>query len=306
MAAPLTIVGLGEAVFDIFPDRAVLGGTSLNLAVQAHQLLRGLGGRGVLLSRIGRDKLGQRLLDEFAARQLPTELLQLDDAHPTGQVIVHFEGGSPRFEIVLDCAWDHIAFGPREAALAAQCSAVSFGSMAQRHPTARAATARFLADAPQALRMFDVNLRMDLYSADVLEAGCRMARLVKLNEDELPIVSRLLGVAGENADAQAQALRRRFDLEAVIYTRGVRGTVAYTGDGAVERPVAGFAPLPGADAVGAGDACCAGLLVGRLLGRDWPTTVELANRMGAFVASRPTATPPLTDEFLVSLALQNS
>lgn len=306
MPAPLTIVGLGEAVFDIFPGKAVLGGTSLNLAVQAHQLLRGLGGRGVLLSRIGRDELGQRLLAEFAARQLPTEFIQLDDAHPTGQVIVHFDGDAPRFEIVMDCAWDHIAFGPREAALAAQCSAVSFGSMAQRHPTARTATAQFLDAAPQALRMFDVNLRMDLYSAQVLEAGCRMAQLVKLNEDELPVVTRLLGVDGGDADARAQSLRKRFDLEAVIYTRGVRGTVAYTREGRVERPAVSFAPLPGADAVGAGDACCAGLLAGRLLGRDWPATVDLANRMGAFVASRPTATPLLTDEFLASLALRNS
>ena len=111
MSGPFTIVGLGEAVFDVFPDKEVLGGTSLNVAVQAHQLQAPLGGRGVLLSRIGRDDLGKRLQEEFSSRNLPLEFLQIDPVKPTGQVRVSMFEGAPSYEIVMDTACDHEEIG---------------------------------------------------------------------------------------------------------------------------------------------------------------------------------------------------
>ena len=97
MTGPFTIVGLGEAVFDVFPDKSVLGGTSLNVAVQAHQLLSPMRGHGVLCSRIGNDELGERLQEEFRRRDLPLEFVQVDILKPTGQVLVSFEEGAPSY-----------------------------------------------------------------------------------------------------------------------------------------------------------------------------------------------------------------
>ena len=183
MGTHLTIVGLGEAVFDVFPDKEVLGGTSLNVAVQANQLLAPMDGRGVLLSRIGNDALGERLQAEFRARDLPLEYIQVDESHPTGQVLVRFEGDAPRFEIVVDTAWDLLQFTDHERELTRACNAVSFGSMSQRHATAHAATPAFLAEATDALKIFDVILRMDLFTAEILDEGCRVANLMKLNDE---------------------------------------------------------------------------------------------------------------------------
>ncbi len=151
MAGPFTIVGLGEAVFDVFPDKEVLGGTSLNVAVQAHQLLAPMDGRGVLLSRIGNDELGRRLQEEFCERGLPLEYVQMDENHPTGKVLVSFEEGAPKFDILVNTAWDLLQFTEHEAALAHECHAVSFGSMSQRHPVAHKSTQSFLAEAKDAL-----------------------------------------------------------------------------------------------------------------------------------------------------------
>ena len=296
MTSPLTIVGLGEAVFDVFPDQAVLGGTSLNVAVQAHQLLDPLGGRGVLLSRIGTDDLGRRLQAEFQARGLPLEYVQMDDAKPTGQVLVSFVDGAPRYEILMDTAWDHLAYTDHEAGLARACNAVSFGSMSQRHPTAHAATQAFLAEAKSALKIFDVNLRMDLFTAEILAEGCRVANLVKLNDEEIETVADLLELPAGEPQARVATLRERFDLEAVIFTRGEAGTTACTAAGWVEGASARYPAAPNADSVGAGDACTAALLLGRLLGRDWPATLDLANRHAAYVASQPSATPVLPPE----------
>lgn len=303
MGTPLTIVGLGEAVFDVFPDKEVLGGTSLNVAVQAHQLLSPMDGRGVLLSRIGSDALGERLQAEFRARDLPLEYIQIDESHPTGQVLVRFENGSPSYDIAADAAWDHLQFTDHEAALARGCDAVSFGTMSQRHPTARAATSAFLAEAAGALKMFDVNLRMDFYSAEILEAGCRAANVMKLNDEELSTVAGLLNIPEGDVRMRTEAIRERYDLDAVIFTRGKLGTAATTRDGWLEGEPARFPATENADSVGAGDACTAALLTARLLGRDWPAALDVANRHAAFVASQPGATPRLPTEIWASYGL---
>ena len=303
MAGTFTIVGLGEAVFDMFPERQVLGGTSLNVAVQAHQLLAPIGGRGVLLSRIGNDTLGQRLQEEFRTRGLPLEYVQIDDDHPTGQVLVNFENDAPRFEIVVDTAWDRLQFTDHEAALARECHAVSFGSMSQRHPVAHESTQSFLAEAKDALKIFDVNLRMDLFTAEILDEGCQMADLVKLNDEEISRVAGLLDLPRGDARSRAEAMCEKYDLDAVIFTRGKHGTAASTADGWVEGAPTSFPLSKNADSVGAGDACTAALLTGRLLGRDWQATLDLANRHGAYVASQPGATPPLLSKIWAKYGL---
>ena len=296
MASPFTIVGLGEAVFDVFPDKEVLGGTSLNVAVQAHQLLSPMGSRGVLLSRIGNDELGRRMQEEFRERNLPLDYVQVDEKHSTGQVLVSFEGDAPRFEILVDTAWDLLQFTEHELELAHQCHAVSFGSMSQRHPVAHRSTQAFLVEAKEAVKIFDVNLRMDLFSEGILDEGCRVADLVKLNDEEIDTVAQLLGLPEGDARSHAEAMQSKYNLDAVIFTRGQRGTTACTDSGWLEGEPVSFPPAENADSVGAGDACTAALLTARLLGRDWQSTLDLANRHGAFVASQPGATPPLSPD----------
>jgi len=298
MTKPFTIVGLGEAVFDVFPDRKVLGGTSLNVAVQAHQLQVSLGGRGVLLSRIGNDDLGKRLQNEFKNRDLPLEFVQVDQEKPTGQVLVSFIEGAPSYEIVKDTAWDFLEFTEHEGELASVCDAVSFGSMSQRHPVSHEATQAFLSEAKNALKIFDVNLRMDLFTAEILDEGCRVANLVKLNDEEIGAVAPLLDLPCGNALEQSEAICEKYDLEAVVFTRGKRGTAALTGKGWIEGAPASFPLAENADSVGAGDACTAALLTARLLGRSWQNSLDMANQHGAFVASQAGATPHLPPEIL--------
>ena len=303
MPHPLTIVGLGEAVFDVFPDCQILGGTSLNVAVQAHQLIGPLDGRGVLLSRIGNDDLGARLKHEFRDRNLPLEFVQIDNAKPTGQVLVRFVDGAPQYEFLADTAWDNLQFTEHEAALARTCDAISFGSLSQRHPVARTATQAFLAEAGNALKIFDVNLRMDSFTPALLDEGCRAANLVKLNDEEIDLVAERLNLPGENTRARAEAIQSKYKLEALILTRGKLGTTACTLKGWIEGKPATFPAVPNADPVGAGDACTAALLAARLLGRDWQSTLDLANRHAAYVASQPGATPVLPDELWAGYAL---
>ena len=316
MPAAFTIVGLGEALFDLFPDRQVLGGATLNVAIHAHALATGLPrpGRGVVVSRVGQDESGGRLLAELGQRGMTCDFVQTDPDHDTGKVYVATDpAGGPQFDIVADVAWDKLQYDPDMEQLAQRCEAVCFGTLAQRDGQARYTIHRFLDAAARAVRLCDVNLRAPYYDARILRRSLELANAVKLNEQELATVTRLLGLAAGDGDhaveAQVRALLGAYrQLKLLALTRGPRGTVLYTpaggqagggtAPGRYEQEPVSYPAAAGADAVGAGDACSAGLLVGMLL--RWPLerTLRLANHAGAFVAAQPGATPALPKNLL--------
>ena len=295
-----TIVGLGEALFDVFPDHQVLGGAPLNVAVHAHQLVGPVGGRGILVGRIGQDSLGQQILDELSARKMTPMYVQQDPEHCTGRVEVTIVDGEPNYVIKPNVAWDHFEFTTDCANLAGRCNAICFGTLAQRTLGARRSISLFLQAARQAIRLFDVNLRQSFYDRDILEESCNLATVIKLNEHELPIVADLLGLDRATdqdvTNQRATELLNYFELQAVALTRGPKGTVLYTRKGRFETAPVKCNPDEGADAVGAGDACSAGLLAGMLLDMSIEQTLDLANQAGAFVASKRGATPILPEE----------
>jgi len=200
-------------------------------------------------------------------------------------------------------AWDWLQFDPDLEELARRCEAVCFGSLAQREGQTRNTIYRFLSTASHAIRMFDVNLRQHYYDQRVLRRSCEEATVVKLNDAELPVVADLLAVTPASGEAEpsfalARALLRQFSLKLVALTRGAKGTVLLTPTQTLQQPPVSYPPAPGADAVGAGDACAAGLLVGMML--RWPLSkvLSLANHTGAYVASQPGATPKLPEWLL--------
>lgn len=299
-----SVVGLGEALFDVFPSGPRLGGAPLNVAAHADRLLRGSAqdgrsapGRGVVVSRVGEDDLGRKLRHQLAERGLDDALIQADPDHPTGRVNVELDGsGGHSFHIEAESAWDFLEPTPALDDLASTCAAVAYGSLAQRNPQSAGTLRRFVERAPQAVRLFDVNLRSSdgrrFYDAAILEAGCELATLVKLNDEELDEVCGLVGV--ENV----RALRERFSLDAVILTRGSEGTFALTDAGERTGEPGVFDPDDDADTVGAGDACSAGLLAALVRGHSMPRALTTANAMGAFVAGKAGATPELPERIL--------
>jgi fructokinase len=294
----LSIVGLGEALWDLLPSGRHLGGAPLNVAFHVQQLLRERGGRGIVASRVGTDPLGDELVAELLGRQMTADYLQRDSVRPTGTVHVSLEKGQPRYDIVQNVAWDHLEFTGEWRQLAASAAAVCFGTLAQRSAPSRAAIGQFLSAARGAVRLLDVNLRQNFYSRDVLEESCRRATLVKLNEDELPVIAKLLGLATGAPVFQLANLRARYDLAGVVYTRGRRGTMLVLDNKVIAPAAVSYPTAADADSVGAGDACSAGVLVGWSLGLPPTRVAELANHMGAFVASQRGATPSLPPEIL--------
>jgi fructokinase len=257
--------------------------------------------------------MGQRLLDELRKRGLDTQYLQTDPDHRTGRVDVKRQpDGSHSFRIAGNAAYDWLQYDPDLDTLAQSADAVCFGTLAQRNTQSRFTIRRFLEQAHHAIRLFDVNLRQNndaerFYSRDQLQHGCEAATIVKLNEEELPLVADLLRITkpGQSAPGSAapagqiaRALQEYYHLDAVILTRGKDGTAAQTADGFIEGTPADAERHSEGDTVGAGDACTAALLVARLLNHDWPTALDFANRVASYVAHQPGATPTLPDAII--------
>ncbi len=284
--SPPIIVGLGEALYDLLPAGPALGGAPLNAAVQAHQL----GNNSVVASRIGRDALGQSLLNDLDGRGMDTAFIQSDDNVATGTVAITLQDGEPEYDIHSGVAWDRITWNATLSNLAKRCDAVCFGTLGQRLEPARSTIQQFVSTANQSVRLFDVNLRQDYFSAELLEAGCCAASIVKMNEAELATIAPLLGLSQTEEIPQ---LLEYFDLDLFVLTRGKLGTTLYSPDSVAFGQPAKFSAETGADSVGAGDACSAAIMHGVI--HHWPLqqTADLANRLGAFVASRKGATPEL-------------
>lgn len=284
------IVGLGEALFDVFPDQECLGGAPLNVAVHAHQL----GNEGIVASRVGDDERGRQVMRHLRSRKMRADYLQIDEKRETGIVNVTLDAGEPSYDIVQGVAWDAIQFDRRFGKVAASSDGVCFGTLGQRKSESRRSIQHFVEHAIMAIRLFDVNLRQDYFSRQLIEDNLTLATAAKLNQEEIGIVSRLLELDSDEPISVATVLREQFDLDFVALTRGADGMIVFVDDGPIEcEPVA--ADTSAGDRVGAGDAASAALLHGRVRGWTWERTIDLANTIGALVASKSGACPPLDD-----------
>ena len=309
---PLTFAGIGEVLFDVFEDGTeTLGGAPLNFAVHVHQLASRLGvGRGIIVSSINPDTRGHKIIEDLESRNISTRYIEKDKNHSTGVVSVYMQNGEPGYQIAAEAAWDYISDKPELKELADQCSAICFGSLAQRSGVSKSTIRSFLGNAPpEAIRLYDVNLRQNTltgetwYSQEIIAYSCQTASFIKANLSELFTIFEILGITCpsdnsiEGVKRRMEILLERFPAKAIIVTRGDKGTLALNRFGEFDLTAPG--PAKGTlNPVGAGDACSAGILFGLTLGWDIHTTMELANRMGSDVASQPSATPPLSGETL--------
>jgi fructokinase len=285
-----TVVGLGELLWDLFPAGKQLGGAPANFAY----ITTLLGDVGITVSRVGDDALGSEALQRLAQLGLRTDFVQWDRAHATGTVNVAMTDGQHQFEIRENVAWDFLEWTEDSAELASEADAVCFGSLAQRSSTSRATILRFLRAArAEAVRVFDVNLRQNFYSKEIIEQSMKLATIVKLNQEELQKMMRLFEMTRWTEQEAACRLLSLYDLKLVCVTRGSCGSLLVSADECREHP--GF-KVKVADTVGAGDAFTAALVHGYAGGMSLAEINENANRVGAWVASQSGAMPSPQDE----------
>jgi fructokinase len=277
------IICFGETLWDMLPSGHLPGGAPMNVAIhlkyQQHAPL--------LISRVGTDDLGVALLDFLQDNELSTRYIQVGKTHLTGLVKVNLDDKNEiTYKIVEPVAWDYIQYEEAAARLVAESDVFLFGSLASRNLTTRATLLQYL---PRArYKVFDVNLRPPYYHPEGILDLLLAADLVKMNHQELAQIAGWLGLTAGSEQQQMQQVKDRFGLQLVIVTRGENGAAVLSGEGYCEHP--GY-PVTVADTIGSGDAFLATFLSHFLRQQSLPVCLQKACLVGAFVASRPGATP---------------
>ena len=283
------IVGLGEALWDCLPEGRKLGGAPANFAYHISQF----GYDACAISAVGNDALGDETLQAFDEKGLNYFMPRLD--YPTGTVQITLdEDGVPTYDIKEGAAWDNIPFTPELEQVARNSRAVCFGSLAQRNEVSRQTIHHFLDATPKdCLRIFDINLRQNFFSKEVIKESLRRCNILKINDEELVTIGRMFGYPGMDFENKCWLILGKYNLDMLVLTCGVNGSYVFS-KGAMS-----FFATPKievADTVGAGDSFTASFVASILAGRSVADAHQRAVEVSAYVCTQNGAMPVLPQE----------
>jgi fructokinase len=284
------ITGIGEILWDMFPDGAQFGGAPANFVCHS----QALGARSHMVSCVGNDDLGRRALTFLREHGVDISAVTQSEKRPTGTVEIELDTeGVAQFEFAADVAWDALTWSEALTHVAVTTDVVCYGTLGQRSEISKNTIQRFLkGTTDECLCVFDVNLRQQFYTEGLIRDSLEFANILKLNDEELPVLSSSCGLSG-SATSVMERLRERYNLSLVALTRGAKGAILLT-----ENSLSvcdGFA-VEVRDTVGAGDAFTAAMTLGLLLGHELDRINEHACRVAAFVCSQDGAAPKLPDD----------
>ena len=287
------VVGLGEVLWDVLPEGKKLGGAPANFAYHAGQFLGS--DNTIAISALGEDRLADETIEALREHNLNDLLPRVP--YPTGTVQVTLaEGGIPTYDIKENVAWDNIPFDDDIAAIAKNCRAVCLGSLAQRNIVSRTTIQKFLDATPDdCLKIFDINLRQQFYTKEIIQESIRRCNILKINDEELVLIGRMFGYPGLDIENKCWLILGKYNLDMLVLTCGTNGSYVFT-PGNVS-----FQETPKvtvADTVGAGDSFT-GSFVGSILnGKSVAEAHRTAVRVSAIVCTQNGAMPALPTELL--------
>ena len=287
------VVGLGEVLWDVLPEGKKLGGAPANFAYHAGQFL-GMDNT-IAVSALGEDKLADETIEALREHGLNDLLPRVP--YPTGTVQVQLdEQGIPTYDIKENVAWDNIPFDDDIAEIARNCRAVCFGSLAQRNVVSRETIQKFLdATPPDCLKIFDINLRQQFYTQEILRESFQRCNILKINDEELVLIGRMFGYPGLDIENKCWLILGKYNLDMLVLTCGTNGSYVFT-PGHVS-----FQETPKvkvADTVGAGDSFT-GSFVGSIFnGKSVPEAHRTAVQVSAYVCTQNGAMPTYPEELL--------
>lgn len=287
---PYRIVGLGEILWDVFPDGARLGGAPANFASHAASLGEDRAKVSVV-SSVGDDDLGHLAVEKLTKQGLDPSAIQQSD-QPTGRVLVNLdEEGKATYDFAADAAWDRLQWSDSLRQLAAKTDAVCFGSLGQRSEVSRNTIQRFLATmAPDTVRVFDINVRPPFIDEAIIRESLHLANVLKLNDEELTMLSEMFHFTSDSDQTLLKEMAQRFDLTAAALTRGAKGSLLIRGNEISNIPAVETEVV---DTVGAGDSFTATLTLGLLMQCSLDAINSNAAEVAAFVCTQSGATPDL-------------
>ena len=279
----MDFISFGEILFDVFPDKATLGGAPLNVA--GH--LTKLGLNGYILSAVGDDELGKRAISEINNLGLNTEKISTLN-YETGKAIITLNGKNAEYEFNMPCAWDNIPLLP----LPEHVSLIYYGTLAQRG-NSKQTLKELLNKVSSDHRFFDVNIRKHFYSDEIIKEGVENATILKLNDEEVDIVLDALKLKMRGYRG-LEELAKSYNLDLVLLTKGKEGTMCYK-DKWYRVPCAEVEVV---DTVGAGDSLSAGFLASYIKTGDLEKSLIIGSHIADYVVTKRGAIPEYDEKLL--------
>jgi len=275
-----TAICYGEILWDVLPDGPQPGGAPLNVAYHLNKM----GVDTSLISRIGNDSNGRKLLELMDLWGIDKNLVQTDEQHETSQVLARMGNGNEvSYEIVYPVAWDFIG---KAEELNGLNNYFIYGSLASRNDISRDTLFKLL-DTP-ATKVFDINLRPPFINRSLLEVLLGKADIVKFNEAELDIVQVMFNGSYEAEASKIKFIQEHFDIPEVIVTKGEFGASYYKG---VEAHHIWGSEIRVADTIGSGDSFLAAFIANHSKGLHPQEVLKNAVAMGGFIATKKGGCP---------------
>jgi fructokinase len=257
-----------------------------------------------MVSRLGRDELGQKAFDQVVQLGLDTTYIQWDKQLPTGTVQVSFdEDNKPDYLIVPQVAYDRIELTDTLADALSAADCLCFGTLSQRSEKSRKTIEHLLERADRSLKLLDINLRKDCYCIETTSFSLQKANVLKLNEDEVYQLGVMLNISSQSIPEFCEKMLDKWSLEYCVITLGKKGAFAVSTSGE-KVYVPGF-KVKVADSIGSGDAFSAGFVNELLRGTSIDQAVRFGNVLGALVATKEGATCPVTFDEINGFNIQD-
>lgn len=273
-----SVICYGEILWDVLPTGEVPGGAPMNVAYHLNKL----GHPPIVITRIGDDDRGVKLIELLKGKNIATKYIQLDKMLPTGVVYATpNERMEMQYDIVAPVAWDVIEWNDELKSIFTDDTYFVFGSLIARNLTSRDTLFKLLDIAKN--KVLDINLRPPHYDNKLLNDLLEKADIVKMNHEELNFISGWFNSSATSDEEKIALVRKKYDLDAVIVTKGGDGAIISVDGKTYSHP--GFKVII-QDTVGSGDSFLAAILTGLIEGGDPAEMLEFACAVGALVTSR--------------------
>ncbi|KAE8127107.1 MULTISPECIES: carbohydrate kinase family protein [Bifidobacterium] len=298
MTKPI-VLSLGELLWDMLPSGKRAGGAPVNFAY--HAAMNGV--EGYAISALGQDDLGDELLLETEKSGVKSIIQR--NAWPTGTVQVALKNGIPEYTIVKNVAWDHILLTRELIDLVKKADAVCFGTLALRSQESHDTIIELLKHTkPNALKFFDINLRGDHYSKQLIEELLKSATVFKLNDAELLLLRDMFDIRGASDDEACRWFLTQYNLDYVVLTGG--STFSTIISKTNESSTLATPHVEVVDTVGAGDSFSGTFTAKILTGSTLEEAHRAAVNTSAFVCTKDGAWPKYPEQIPDYLAEQKA
>jgi fructokinase len=272
----INILSIGELLWDIFPDKKILGGAPANFVFHARQF----GSDATLFTALGNDQQGLELEETAAKAGIIMQSSRV--SHPTGtaEIILNNEQ-VPTYKLNDNCAWDHIPLTNDLKKFAEKADLIVFGTIAQRNFESRNTIKEALKLSKSSSKiLFDINLRLNFYTKEIIEESLNAANYLKLNDEEESVLQIIF-------NKNIGQIISDFNLELAILTLGPKGSRIITSNTVSECPSTKCEII---DTVGAGDSFTAFFIINYLNGMSIPESQKKASNVAAYVCAHNGAT----------------